>query len=133
MVWFVNNRLFITTDDNVEYSVPLEAFPVLHEATDVQRAKYRIGPHGESLHWPDLDEDIHVSSFMEDYKVNYNNEVNDLLSRFPCLDLKAFAKYVGMHWTKLARFRAGVWTASPETMQRLRSGLHTLGKEMSAA
>ena len=53
--------------------------------------------------------------------------------KFPWLDLKVFAEYIGMHWTKLARFRYGVWTAGPETMSKIRNGIKAIAKEMSAA
>ena len=56
-----------------------------------------------------------------------------MLSRFPYLDMKAFAEYLGMHWTKLARFRCGVWKPNAETMDKIRKGIVDIGKEMAAA
>lgn len=133
MVWFDNGKIYITASDGKEYSQPLEAFPILLEATREQREKYQVNKWRDALRWPDIDEDIHISSFFEDIIVNYDNEVNNLLSRFPCLDLKAFANYIGMHWTKLAKFCYGVWTPNAETMMRIKSGINALGKEMSVA
>lgn len=133
MVWFTQTHIWIKTDDGNEYCQPLEVFPALKEACREQREKYRINSWRDSLHWPEIDEDIHISSFFEKETVNYNNEVNNLLSRFPWIDLKAFAKYLGMHWTKLARFKYGVWTPSPETLEKIKNGIKAIGKEMSAA
>lgn len=133
MVWFANNRIYIKTDDDCEYSQPLEVFPILLDATNEQRAKFKINKWGDAIRWPEIDEDIHISSFFEDETVNYDNDVNNLLSRFPWLDLKAFAQYLGMHWTKLARFKYGVWTPTPETFTKIKNGIIAIGKEMSAA
>lgn len=133
MVWFSDNRIFIKTEDGGEYSQPLEVFPALMFATTEQRSKFKINKWRDSIHWPEVDEDIHVSSFFENETVNYDNEVNELLSRFPWLDLKAFAEYIGMHWTKLARFRFGVWTPGPESFAQIKNGVKAIGKEMSAA
>lgn len=133
MVWFSDNHIFITTDDGSEYNQPLEVFPILFDASDQQRAKFKINKWGDAIKWPEIDEDIHISSFFEHETVNYNNDVNKLLSRFPWLDLKAFAQYLGMHWTKLARFKYGVWTPSPETFEKIKNGIKSIGKEMSAA
>ncbi|MDE6199859.1 MAG: hypothetical protein K2L55_01030 [Muribaculaceae bacterium] len=94
---------------------------------------YKLWLNGTSLRWEKVDEDIHISNFYDSESVNYDNEVNKLLSRFPWLDLKAFAEYIGMHWTKLARFRFGIWTPSPETMLKIKDGIKSIGKEMCAA
>ena len=116
----------------MEFSLPLEVFPALMEATDEQRAKYRINHWRDAIHWPEIDEDIHISSFFEEETVNYDNEVNRLLSKMPWIDVKTLAEYLGMHWTKLARFRYGVWTPSKETLDKIKNGIVALGKEMIA-
>ena len=132
-LWFAYNRIFILTSDGEQYSQPLEAFPALFNATPVQRKNYYLWDDNKSIRWEDIDEDIHISNFFEPETVNYDNEVNHLLSRFPYLDMKAFAEYLGMHWTKLARFRYGVWTPSTKTIEKIKNGIIAIGKEMSAA
>ena len=132
-LWFADNRIFILTSDGEQYSQPLEAFPALFNATPVQRKNYYLWDDNKSIQWEDIDEDIHISNFFEPETVNYDNEVNHLLSRFPYLDMKAFAEYLGMHWTKLARFRYGVWTPSTKTIEKIKNGIIAIGKEMSAA
>ena len=72
-----------------------------------------------------------LSHFHEPETVNYDNMVNRLLDQFPCLDIKAFAERIGMHWTKLARCRYGVWDAPPEAVKRIREGMAALGREMA--
>lgn len=133
MVWSTDKRIFISASDGKEYSQPLEMFPALMYATQEQRDKFTINKWHDAIHWREIDEDIHISSFFERETVDYNNEVNRLLSRFPWLDLKVFASYIGMHWTKLARLRFGVWKASDETLKKIKDGIVAIGKEMSAA
>ena len=65
-VWFDSRRVYIETDAAKVYSRPLEAFPVLLEATEEERLGYKIGRFGDDIRWPSLDEDIHISSFMEE-------------------------------------------------------------------
>lgn len=132
-IWFNDGRIFILTAKGEEHSQPLEAFPELLYATPAQRENYYIWDEGRSIRWEDLDADIHISNFFEEEHVNYDNEVNRLLSRFPYLDMKAFAEYLGMHWTKLARFRCGVWKPNAETMDKIRKGIVDIGKEMADA
>lgn len=57
-VEFKENKLFFLLEDGREVGCPLEWFPKLWKATDEQRNKYRILPHGIGVHWEDLDEDI---------------------------------------------------------------------------
>lgn len=132
-VWFSGDRIFVHTATGEQYSQPLELFPALMEATPQQREDFKVNRWRDSIRWDGIDEDIHISSFFDATTANYDNEVNRLLSRFPWLDMKKFAEYVGMHWTKLARYRYGVWTPSPETLKKIKAAIITLGKEMTAA
>lgn len=133
LVWFNDNRIYIQTNLGETLSQPLEVFPALFLASEEQRERYKIWGENQSIRWEELDEDIHVSDFRESETVNYDNEVNRLLSIFPFLDMKAFARHIGMHWTKLARFRYGVWTPSPEAIDKIRNGVEYIKKELSAA
>lgn len=64
-LWFSDERIFILTDQGKEYSRPLEAFPLLLEATPQQRAQFEIGLDGDDIRWDEIDEDVHISSFFE--------------------------------------------------------------------
>lgn len=61
-VWFDKGRIFIKTDQGNTFSRPLEAFPLLFEATEQQRARYEIGLDGDDLHWDEIDEDTSMVS-----------------------------------------------------------------------
>ena len=63
-VWFDDDRIFILTDRGHSYSRFLDSFPRLKNATARQRAEYEIGIEGDDLRWEEIDEDIHISSFI---------------------------------------------------------------------
>lgn len=61
------------TDDNIhvvladgrEVTAPLAWSPRLADATPAQRKNWRLIGHGQGIHWPDVDEDISVASFLK--------------------------------------------------------------------
>lgn len=63
-VEFDDDLMNVSLTDGRIISVPIIWFPLLHEATPEQRAEYEIGGGGVSLHWPALDEDLSVASFL---------------------------------------------------------------------
>jgi hypothetical protein len=75
-VWFDSKRIYLTTDNGDTLSRPLEAFPVLKDATESERLNFRIGRFGDDIRWEALDEDIHLSSFYESAEPNPDNEVS---------------------------------------------------------
>lgn len=50
--------------DGRELSAPLAWFPRLLAATPEQRKNWRLIGHGQGIHWPDVDEDISVTSLL---------------------------------------------------------------------
>ncbi len=117
----------------MEYSQPLEAFPILKDATEKQREDFYLWDDNRSIRWDEIGEDIHISNFYKPESVNYDNEVNSLLSPFTWLDLREFAGMLGMSKSKLDRFRYGIWTPSAETLKNIKSTLRSIAKNMSAA
>lgn len=132
-VWFQEGRIYISTVSGKTFSQPLEAFPTLMDASETQRNDYYLWDGNRSIRWEEIDEDIHISNFYEPETPNYDNDVNRLLSRFPWLDLREFAKYIGIHKSKLDRFRYGIWTPSDEMFAKIKNAIKAIGKEMSAA
>jgi hypothetical protein len=63
-VSFDDDLMHLALTDGRVLSVPIVWFPVLHEATPEQRAKYEVGGGGVSLHWPELDEDLSVANLL---------------------------------------------------------------------
>jgi hypothetical protein len=61
---FTNDAVFFVLADGHEISAPLAWFPRLRDATEAQRRNWRFIGRGVGVHWPDLDEDIAVSTLM---------------------------------------------------------------------
>jgi hypothetical protein len=64
-IWFDKDKLNVRLLDGREISVPLEWFPRLRDATNVQRKNWRLIGRGIGIHWPDIDEDISVESLLK--------------------------------------------------------------------
>ncbi|MGI8841885.1 MAG: DUF2442 domain-containing protein [Caulobacteraceae bacterium] len=56
--------LRLTLADGRELSAPVEWFPRLRDATEGQRRNWRLIGGGQGVHWPDVDEDIAVSTLL---------------------------------------------------------------------
>ena len=132
-LWFESGRIWIETASGAVHSQPLEAFPTLKDATEAQREDYYLWQHNQSIRWENIDEDIHITNFYEEETADYDNEVNRLLSKFPWLDLGVFADSVGMHKSKLDRYRYGIWKPSADTFAKIKEGLVAISREISAA
>ena len=59
-----NLALHVVLADGRELSAPLEWFPRLRDATTAQRENWRLIGGGQGIHWPDIDEDIAVSTLL---------------------------------------------------------------------
>lgn len=67
-VGFTETALHYTLADGREIFVPLVWFPKLLAATETQRKNWKLIGRGIGVHWPDIDEDIAVSTLL------YNKE-----------------------------------------------------------
>lgn len=63
------------TNNSEIYSRPLEAFPVLMEASAEQRNVFTIGKDKTDVRWKKLDEDIPIDSFFSAEEPDYENSV----------------------------------------------------------
>ncbi len=63
-VTFTRASLHFVLADGREISAPLEWFPRLRDATTENRNNWRFIGNGIGVHWPNLDEDIAVSTLM---------------------------------------------------------------------
>jgi len=64
-VQFDADRMHVQLSDGREITVPLEWFPSLRDATDVQKNNWRLIGAGVGIHWDDLDEDISVQGLLQ--------------------------------------------------------------------
>lgn len=131
-VWFDANRVYVLTDKSEELSRPLEAFPVLKEASEKERMDFRIGRFGDDIRWENLDEDIHISSFFETAEPNPENEVGEIFRRFPQLNVSEMARYIGINKSLLAKYIYGIKRPSVERMRQIRHAMHMMGQELVA-
>lgn len=132
-IWIENGRIYMRSTLNNEYSRPLEVFPILKDATEEQRSKYRIRFNGEAIRWDEIDEDIHISSFYETDEPKQNNEVAALFSQFPQLNVSEVAKLLGVHKSLLSQYIYGVKTPSEKRMSEIKSVLNELGRRLIEA
>ena len=130
-LWIDSGRIWITTSSGKSYSRPLEAFPILLEASDEERSKFTIGKDGDDIRWETLDEDIHISSFFDYVEPNPDNEIAAIFKRFPQLNVSEMARYIGINKSLLARYIYGIKRPSPERREQIISAIRTLGKEMA--
>ena len=61
---FSGDSVRVMLADGREISAPLARFPRLRDASDAQRANWRLIGHGEGVYWPDLDEDVSVNALL---------------------------------------------------------------------
>lgn len=131
-VWFENGRIYMLSSEDKVYSRPLEAFPLLKDATDAQRADFEIVLRGMALRWAGLDEDIHISSFYEEKEPEYNNEIARIFKRFPQLNVSEVARNLGINKSLLSKYIYGIKHPSEERIRQIKAALHALGKELVA-
>lgn len=63
-VSFTDDALRFVLADGREISAPLEWFPRLRDASSEERQDWRFIGNGIGVHWPQVDEDIAVSTLM---------------------------------------------------------------------
>lgn len=131
-VWFDDGRIYIRTESGDVYSRPLEAFPVLLEATPAQRARYEIGFLGDDIHWEEIDEDIHVSSFLETAEPDAENSIARIFKRFPQLNVSEMARTIGIDKSLLSRYIYGIKKPSAQREKTIIEAIRSLGKEMAS-
>ena len=131
-LWFGDGRIYILTDQGNTYSRPLEAFPLLLEATPEQRAKYEIGMDGDDIRWDDIDEDIHISSFFVTAEPDTDNPIAQVFRRFPQLNVSEVARSIGINKSLLSRYIYGIKKPSESRKEQILGSIRQLGREMAS-
>ena len=129
-VWFENERIYMLSSNDKVYSRPLEAFPLLKEASDEERNAFVITHRGTALRWKALDEDIHISSFFITEEPDTKNEVAAIFKRFPQLNISEIARQMGINKSLLSKYIYGIKKPSPERLSLIKDTLHALGEEL---
>ena len=68
-VSFTSDSLHIVLADGREMLVPLEWVPKLRDANEKARGNWRLTGQGVGIHWPDIDEDVCVSTLIKGHDV----------------------------------------------------------------
>ena len=131
-VWFKEKRIFIKTEGGGEFSRPLEAFPVLLEATPEQRSRFEIGLYGDDIHWEELDEDIHINSFYDTAEPDANNPVATVFKRFPWLNVSEVARIIGINKSLLSRYIYGIKKPSKQREEQIFEAIRRMGRDMAS-
>ena len=131
-VWFGNERIYMLSSEGTRYSRPLEAFPVLKEASKDERNDFSIVLYGMALRWEKLDEDIHISSFYNTEEPNAMNEVAAIFRQFPQLNVSEVARGMGINKSLLSKYIYGIKKPSPQRMMQIKEALHVLGEQLVA-
>ena len=63
-VSFTQTSLHFVLADGREISAPLEWFPRLRDASEMERNNWRFIGNGIGVHWPSIDEDIAIRTLM---------------------------------------------------------------------
>lgn len=131
-IWFENERIYMLSSEDKVYSRPLEAFPVLKDASETERKNYTIEMRGTALRWKDLDEDIHISSFYNTEEPDYENEIAAIFKRFPQLNVSEVARSMGINKSLLSKYIYGIKKPSIQRKMQIKEALHILGEELIA-
>lgn len=113
------------------YSRPLEAFPVLKEATTDERNAYTLEMEGEAVRWSALDEDIHLSSFYDQTEPDTDNEIARIFHKFPQLNVSEVARNLGINKSLLSKYIYGIKKPSNQRVAQIKEALHVLGRELA--
>lgn len=125
-----DDMLHVVTDAGNTYSKSLLFYPILRDATDHQRARFEIGPMGDDIHWPLIDEDIHISSVMREEAPIVENVISSVFKRFSFLNVSAVARRLGIHKSLLAQYIYGTSTPSKEREVEILNALREMGSEL---
>ncbi|MGN6603564.1 MAG: DUF2442 domain-containing protein [Ginsengibacter sp.] len=131
-IWFEKRRIYMLTNNGETYSRPLEAFPVLKEATEKQRMAFKVGKDKTDVRWDELDEDIHINSFVDKTEPDGNNVVAQTLKQFPQINISALAKQIDINKSLLAKYIYGIKKPSEKRKKEIENALHTLGEKLMA-
>ena len=130
-VWFDEKRIFISIEGGDILSRPLEAFPLLLEATPEQRSRFEIGLYGDDIRWDELDEDIHISSFHNRAEPDKDNSIAFIFNKFPWLNVSEVARFIGINKSLLSRYIYGIKKPSEKRKEQIFEAIRQMGRKMT--
>ena len=128
-IWFSDNRIYMKTEQGDVFSRPLEAFPLLKNASESERENFKIGKLKDDIRWENLDEDIHLNSFFSDEEPT-QNPIGDFFSAHPQINVSSFAKQIGINKSLMAKYIYGIKTPSEKRKKEIQSELRKFAEEL---
>ena len=106
--------------------------PVLKKAVDAVKQYKDDFIEGDDLHWDDIDEDIHISSFFESAESNMDNPVAAVFKRFPQLNVSEVARTMGINKSLLSRYIYGIKKLSQQRVDQIMNTIREIGQQMAS-
>lgn len=134
-VWFDDEKIYILTSDGTQKNHPLRWFDRLWNATTEQRERFELGSSCDSIHWPELDEDLSLEGFYtfnRDEIENQKNEVSRVFDRFPVINVTKFAERIKINRSLLASYVCNEKKPGRKSKRQIEDALHQLGKDLLA-
>ena len=129
-IWFSDDRIYLKTEQGDVFSRPLEAFPMLKNATELEQKNFKIGKFKDDIRWENLDEDIHINNFFSDEEPK-KNPIGDFFSSNPQINVSSFANQIGINKSLMAKYIYGIKTPSEKRKKEIQDGLHQLAKNLN--
>lgn len=131
-IWFEGGRIYMKTEVGNKFSRPLEAFPLLKDASEKERLEFKIGKFGDDVRWESLDEDIHISSFYDTSEPDSENEIAAIFKRFPQLNVSEVARSMGINKSLLSKYIYGIKKPGEQRKMQIKEALRALGEQLIA-
>ena len=126
-VWFLEDKIFILSQDNEELWQSLLWYPRLKLATELQRETFRLTPFG--IRWDEIDEDVSFESFTyEDREPSV--DIARVFKSFPEINVSSVARRMGIRQSVMASYLCGAKKPSESKKAEIEKILHKLGQEL---
>jgi len=132
-VWFDDENIFILISNGTQKSHPLRWFSRLWNATPEQRELYELSKWRDSIHWPELDEDLSLEGFYsynKDEIKKQENAVSRVFSNFPVINVSKFAERAKINRSLLASYLCNEKKPGIKNRKHIETALHQLGEEL---
>jgi uncharacterized protein DUF2442 len=74
-----NSKMFIYLTNNLSLVVPTRLYKRLNKAPVQQLKNFKLIGSGTGIHWPDLDEDLSLKGFLNEFLRQLVNKKNELV------------------------------------------------------
>jgi hypothetical protein len=125
-IWVTDDAVWIMTEDGRAAFERFADYPILQNASDMERSNYVADAFG--IHWPELDEDLCYDGFFREKEKPY---LYSIFMSHPELNASAVARRLGMSQSLFAQYISGTKTPSAERMNQILETIRTIGEELS--